>query len=120
MKSLYALAISTAVLMSWSAAAETTVSTTSRSCKSSAYGPSTCTETTTTSNGSPSSANQKQMSIEEERLYREEKEVRIRKWEEFCKPTGFTDDVGITRLRYAHAGCDLGRSGDGGPVAQMQ
>jgi hypothetical protein len=119
MKRLYALAISAAVLTSWSAVAETTVSTTSRSCKSSAYGPSTCTETTTTSNGSQP-ANQKQTSIVEERLYREEKEARIRKWEEFCKPTGFVDDMGITRLRYAHAGCDLGRSGEGGPVAEMR
>jgi hypothetical protein len=59
------------------------------------------------------------MSIVEERLYREAKEARIRKWEEFCKPTGFVDDMGITRLRYAHAGCDLGRSGDGS-LAQVQ
>jgi hypothetical protein len=118
MKPLCALAFSTAVLMSWSAVAETTVSTTSRSCKSSAYGPSTCTTTTTTSNGSEPS--QKQLSAAEDRLYREEKEARIRKWEEFCKPTGFIDDMGITRLRYAHAGCDLGRSGEGGPVAQVQ
>jgi hypothetical protein len=28
----------------------------------------------------------------------------IRKWEEFCKPAGFVDDMGIMRLRYAHAG----------------
>ena len=119
MKSLYAFAISTAVLMSWSAVAETSVSTTSTSCKHSAYGPSTCTETRTTSNGSEPT-NQKQMSIVEERLYREQKETRIRKWEEFCKPTGFIDDMGITRLRYAHAGCDLGRSGEGGSLAQMQ
>jgi hypothetical protein len=119
MKFLYALAISAAVLTSWSAVAETTVSTTSRSCKSSAYGPSTCTETTTSSNGSQP-PNQKQISAAEERLYREEREARIRKWEEFCKPTGFVDDMGITRLRYAHAGCDMGRNGDGGPVAQMQ
>jgi len=120
MKPLYALAFSAAVLMSWSAVAETTVQTTSRSCKSSAYGPSTCTTTTTTSNGSEPAANQKQLSAAEDRLYREEKETRIRKWEEFCKPTGFVDDMGITRLRYAHKGCDLGRSGDGGSVAQMQ
>jgi hypothetical protein len=119
MKPLYALAISAAVLTSWSAVAETTVSTTSTNCRSSAYGPSTCTETRTTSNGSEP-ANQKQMSIQEERLYRAEKEARIRKWEEFCKPSGFIDDMGITRLRYAHAGCDLGRSGEGGPVAQVQ
>ena len=119
MKPLYALAFSAAVLMSWSAVAETTVSTTSRNCRSSAYGPSTCTTTTTTSNGSEP-ATQKQISAAEDRLYQEEKEARIRKWEEFCKPTGFVDDMGITRLRYAHAGCDLGRSGEGGPVAQMQ
>jgi hypothetical protein len=119
MKPLYALAFSAAVLMSWSAVAETTVTTTSRSCRSSAYGPSTCTTTTTTGNGSEGAA-QKQMSIVEERLYKEAKEARIRRWEEFCKPTGFVDDMGITRLRYAHAGCDLGRSGEGGPVAQMQ
>jgi hypothetical protein len=119
MKPLYALAFSAAVLMSWSAVAETTVTTTSRSCRSSAYGPETCTTTTSTGNGSEP-AGQKQMSIVEERLYREAKEARIRKWEEFCKPTGFVDDMGITRLRYAHAGCDLGRSGESGPVAQMQ
>src|ERR1700712_4251971 len=119
MKPLYALAFSAAVLMSWSAVAETRVETTSRSCRSSAYGPSTCTTTTTSSNG-PEPANQKQISAAEDRLYLEEKEARIRKWEEYCKPTGFIDDMGITRLRYAHAGCDLGRSGDGGPVAQMQ
>ena len=119
MKPLYALAFSAAVLTSWSAVAETTVSTTSRSCRSSAYGPSSCTTTTTTSNGSEP-ASQKPPGAVEDRLSREEKEARIRRWEEFCKPTGFVDDMGITRLRYAHAGCDLGRSGDGGPVAQMQ
>jgi hypothetical protein len=115
MKPLYALAFSAAILASWSAvAAETTVTTTSMNCRGSV-----CTETRTVSSGSDS-ANQKQMSIVEERLYREAKEARIRKWEEFCKPASFTDDMGITRLRYAHAGCDLGRSGESGPVAQMQ
>jgi len=114
MKSIYALAISTAVLTSWSAVAETAVTTTSTNCSGTV-----CTETRTVSNGSEP-ANQKQLSIAEERLYREQKEARIRKWEEFCRPTGFVDDMGITRLRYAHAGCDLGRNGEGGPVAQMQ
>jgi hypothetical protein len=118
MKPLYALAISVAVLTSWSAVAETTVSTTSHSCRYSAYGPSTCTETKTTSNASDS-INQKQINAAEDRKYREEKEARIRKWEEFCKPTSFIDDMNITRLRYAHPGCDLGRSGEG-PVAQVQ
>jgi hypothetical protein len=119
MKPLCALAFSAAVLMSWSAVAETKVETTSRNCRSSAYGLPTCTTTTTTSNGSEPE-NQKQLSAAEDRLYREEKEARIRKWEEFCKPTGFVDEMGITRLRYAHAGCDLGRNGEGGAVAQMQ
>lgn len=113
MKPLYALAFTAAFLTSWSAVAETTVTTTSTNCRGSV-----CTETRTVSNGAPPT--EKQMSIVEERLYREQKEARIRKWEEFCKPSGFIDDMGITRLRYAHAGCDLGRSGDGGPVAQMQ
>jgi hypothetical protein len=116
MKPLYALAISLAVLTSWNAVAETTVSTTSESCKRSAYGPSTCTTTTTTSNGSEP-ASQKQTGAAEDRVSREQREARIRKWEEFCKPAGFVDEMGITRLRYAHAGCDLGRNGD---VAQMQ
>jgi hypothetical protein len=119
MKPLYAIAISAAILTSWSAVAQTTVTTTSTSCRGGTYGPSTCTETRSTSSGSEPT-NQKQMSIVEERLYRAEKEARIRKWEEFCKPTGFVDDMGITRLRYAHAGCDLGRNGDGGSLAQMQ
>ena len=113
MKPLYALALSVAVLTSWSAvAAETTVTTTSTNCRGSV-----CTETRTVSNGA--APTEKPMSIVEERLYREAKEARIRKWEEFCKPAGFIDDIGITRLRYAHAGCDLGRSGDGS-LAQMQ
>ena len=73
MKPLYALAFSAAVLTSWSAVAETTVTTTSTSCRGTI-----CTETRTVSNGSEP-ANQKQMSIVEERLYREEKEARIRR-----------------------------------------
>jgi len=114
MKSLYALAISAAVLTSWSAVAETTVTTTSMNCRGT-----TCTQTKTVSTAAEP-ASQKQLSAAEDRLYREEKEARIRKWEEFCKPAGFVDDMGITRLRYAHKGCDLGRSGEGGSVAQVQ
>ena len=118
MKPLYVLAISAAVLTSWSAVAETTVSTTSRSCKSSAYGPAVCTETTVNSSA-PEPAKPKEINAAEERLAREEREARIRKWQDFCKPEGFIDEMGITRLRYAHAGCDLGRSSDGS-LAQMQ
>ncbi len=118
MKLVYVLAISAAVLTSWSAVAETSVSTTSRSCKSSAYGPAVCTETTVNSSA-PAPAKPAEIDPVEERLAREAREARIRKWEDFCKPASFIDEMGITRLRYAHAGCDLGRSGDGS-LAQMQ
>ena len=118
MNPLYAFAISAAILTSWSAVAETTVSTTSRSCKSSAYGPSVCTETTVNSSVPPP-ARPQEINPVEERLAQEAREARIRKWEDFCKPASFIDEMGITRLRYAHAGCDLGRSGDGS-LAQMQ
>jgi hypothetical protein len=112
MKSIYAIAMLTTVLMSWSASAETTVSTTSTSCRRSAYGPEQCTTTTSTGGGGSAASSQKQMSQAEERQYIEEKEARIRKWEAYCKPTGVIDKMGITRLRYAHEGCDLGRNGD--------
>jgi hypothetical protein len=122
MKALYAVAISAAIVTSWSALAETTVSTTSRSCKNSAYGPAVCTEVTTNSTGGSGGAEParaRDIDPVEERLSREQKEARIRKWEEFCKPVSFIDEMGITRLRYAHAGCDLGRTGEGS-LAQMQ
>jgi hypothetical protein len=118
MKPLYALAISVAMAISWSALAETTVSTTSRSCKSSAYGAAVCTETTVNSKGSEP-VSEKPLSAAEQQLIREEKEARIRKWQDFCKPAGFIDEMGITRLRYAHPGCDLGRSDDA-TLAQVQ
>jgi hypothetical protein len=117
MKPLYAFAISAAVLTSWSAVAESTVSTTTRTCKQSAYGPPVCTETTVSSSGAES-VKPKEVNPAEGRLDREQKEVRIRKWEEFCKPASFVDEMGITRLRYAHTGCDLGRSAES--LAQMQ
>jgi hypothetical protein len=119
MKAFYAIAMLTTVLVSWSASAETTVSTTSTNCRKSAYGPETC--TTTTSSGSGSApASQKQMSQAEERQYWEEKDARIRKWEAYCKPSGTIDNMGITRLKYAHEGCDLGRNGEDAALAQMR
>jgi hypothetical protein len=116
MKPLYAIAMLSTVLMSWSAIAETTVSSTR--CTQSAYGPGSCVTTTTTGSGSEP-ASQRQLSIAEEKKLQEAKEARIRKWEDYCKPTGYTDDMGITRVRYAHPGCDLGRSSDGS-MAQAQ
>jgi hypothetical protein len=117
MKLLFAFAVSAAVLTSWNAVAETSISTTSRSCKNSAYGPAVCTETTV--NSTPAGpVKLKEMTAAEERLLQEEREARIRKWEDFCKPVSFIDDMGITRLRYAHKGCDLGRSTES--LAQVQ
>lgn len=35
---------------------------------------------------------------------------RIRKWEEFCRPVGVVDSLGVTRYMYAEYGCEFGRS----------
>lgn len=32
------------------------------------------------------------------------------KWFAFCKPVGEPDRFGVIRLRYAHEGCEFGRS----------
>lgn len=39
-----------------------------------------------------------------------EQQMRIQKWEAFCKPVGHVDANGVTRLSYAHEGCEFGRS----------
>jgi hypothetical protein len=41
---------------------------------------------------------------------RVELEAQDRKWVAFCQPVKRVDDFGMTRLTYAHDGCDLGRS----------
>ena len=38
------------------------------------------------------------------------KQVRIKKWEEFCKPARTYDSEGVIRLVYARKGCEFGRS----------
>jgi len=38
------------------------------------------------------------------------KQERIKKWEEFCKPTRTYDSEGVVRLVYARKGCEFGRS----------
>jgi hypothetical protein len=38
------------------------------------------------------------------------KQARIKKWEEFCKPTRTYDNEGVVRLVYAKKGCEFGRS----------
>ena len=40
----------------------------------------------------------------------EERAAADHKWEEFCKPEKHTDNLGMTRMSYAHPGCDVGRS----------
>jgi hypothetical protein len=35
---------------------------------------------------------------------------RDRKWMKFCKPVPMTDRYGVTRLAYAHSGCEYGRT----------
>ena len=32
------------------------------------------------------------------------------KWESFCQPQKHLDQYGVTRLSYAHSGCEFGRS----------
>lgn len=44
---------------------------------------------------------------EEERAAQE---AEFQKWTAFCRPVGHQDEYGVTRLAYAHKGCDLGRS----------
>lgn len=38
------------------------------------------------------------------------RQLRISKWEAFCRPVRTYDKEGVARLVYAHAGCDVGRS----------
>jgi hypothetical protein len=34
---------------------------------------------------------------------------RIKRWEDFCKPTRHYDEFGVVRLAYAQKGCEFGR-----------
>lgn len=36
--------------------------------------------------------------------------VEDRKWETFCRPVRHVDEFNVTRLSYAHEGCEFGRS----------
>jgi hypothetical protein len=38
------------------------------------------------------------------------REERFQRWEAFCRPVGRLDQYGVTRMAYAHAGCEFGRS----------
>lgn len=124
MKTICAIAMTAFVLMSASAGAGTSVSTTTTStnCKRSAYGPQTCTTTTSKNEDSEqsSAAPPKQRSAAEIRKEQEEAEARIRQWEAFCRPTKAIDKFGITRLSYAHEGCEFGISQDTESFAQVK
>lgn len=39
-----------------------------------------------------------------------ERDARIEKWESYCHPKIVVDDLGVSRYRYLHAGCEYGRS----------
>jgi hypothetical protein len=123
MKTICAIAMTAFVLMSASAGAGTTVSTTTTAtnCKKSAYGPQTCTTMTTKNDDSEqSTATPKQKTAAEIRREQEEAEARIRQWEAFCRPTKAIDKFGITRLSYAHEGCEFGISQDTESFAQVK
>ena len=121
MKTICAIAVTAFVLMSASADAGTTVTTSSTNCRRSAYGPQTCTTTTTKNDDSEqSTAAPKQKTAAEVRKEQEEAEARIRQWEAFCRPTKAVDKFGITRLSYAHEGCEFGISQDTESFAQVK
>jgi len=124
MKTIYAIAMTAAVLISAAAGAGTTVTTSSTRCKPSAYGPETCTTTTTKNDdadqGSQGSSTPRQKSAAEARKEQQEADARDRRWEAFCKPTGVVDKFGVTRLQYAHRGCEFGISEDIESFAQMK
>jgi hypothetical protein len=65
---------------------------------------------TTTSRESAPATPPRQLSPAEERQQREAKDASIRKWEAYCRPTRRVDKEGVTRLQYAHEGCEFGRS----------
>jgi hypothetical protein len=121
MKTIYAIAMTAAVLISATAGAGTTVTTSSTQCKPSAYGAPTCTTTTTKNDDADQgSSTPRQKSAAEARKEQQEADARDRRWEAFCKPTGVVDKFGVTRLQYAHRGCEFGISEDIESFAQMK
>src|ERR1700682_3117234 len=123
MKTIYAIAMTAAVLISATAGAGTTVTRSSTNCRPSTYGPPTCTTTTTKNDDADqgsSSSTPKQKSTAEARREQQEVDARDRRWEAFCRPTGVVDKFGVTRLQYAHQGCEFGISEDIESFAQMR
>ena len=118
MRMIYAIAMTAAVLISASAQAENTTTVTSTSCKRGYGGVETC--TTTKSSGDSEPARPSQISKAQARKDQEEADARDRKWEEFCKPARSVDKFGITRLQYAHAGCEFGITEESSSFAEMR
>jgi hypothetical protein len=118
MRMSYAIAMTAAVLISASAQAENTTTVTSTSCKNGYGGVETC--TTTKSSGDSEPARPSQISKAQVRKDQEEADARDRKWEEFCKPARSVDKFGITRLHYAHSGCEFGITEESSSFAEMR
>jgi hypothetical protein len=106
MKLICSAAMITVVLVS-SAEAQSTSTTT---CKDDFYTGHTCTTTASSSPANPEPQSARQLSREEERKFWAGREANIRKWEAYCRPTRHIDNLGVTRLHYAHVGCDVGRT----------
>lgn len=64
------------------------------------YGQFGCTTSIGRSGGAAGGAARSAEDIEAERV----------KWVAFCKPVGHLDKYGVTRLTYAHEGCEFGRT----------
>src|SRR5260370_42254925 len=107
MKTIYAIAMTAAVLISAAAGAGTTVTTSSTDCRPSAYGPQTCTTTTTKNDdadqGSPTP---RQTTVAMTRKEQQEAEGRHRRWEVLCQPTSGVGKCGDNRLQHAHRCCE--------------
>lgn len=76
------------------------------------FGRYSCNSTSTFKSGGGDRTQGEPIGKEQVRRLKEEEKERFEKWEQYCKPVGRVDKMGVTRLQYAHEGCDLGRTGD--------
>jgi hypothetical protein len=95
------------LLATASAAAADTVTTSN--CRSSFYTGYTC-QTVTTNIGDAPPPEPAQTTAREREARDRHLAEQDAKWRAFCKPEAYQDQEGITRTRYAHRGCDLGRT----------
>jgi hypothetical protein len=89
-------------------AAQAEVVTTTTKCARNYYTGLECRTTTLTGTDAPNSPRHKTRA-EIEQDARDAAE-RAAKWESFCKPTPVVGDDGLTRIKYAHKNCDIGRA----------